>query len=53
MKLTKRHLILVLFPLLIAIIIYAGLAASIPAGPLMKPVTTVREDPNKKKNFTT
>lgn len=27
MKLTKRHLILVLFPLLIAIIIYAGLAA--------------------------
>ncbi|BDP66716.1 hypothetical protein EfmAA55_11450 [Enterococcus faecium] len=52
MKLTKRHLILVLFPLLIAIIIYAGLAASIPkAGPLMKPVTTVREDPNKKEKL--
>lgn len=52
MKLTKRHLILILFPLLIAIIIYAGLAASIPkAGPLMKPVTTVREDPNKKEKL--
>ncbi|MDT2835724.1 SGNH/GDSL hydrolase family protein [Enterococcus durans] len=41
MKFTKRQVLLVLFPLLIAVIVFAGLSLSIPkAAPLLKPVAT-------------
>lgn len=44
MKLTKRQLLLVLFPLLIAIFVYLGLSLSIPkAKPLLKPAATVSQ----------
>lgn len=52
MKLTKRQLSLVLFPLIIAIVVYAGLSFSVPkAGPLLKPAATVKADPNRKEKL--
>lgn len=52
MKLTKRQLLLVLFPLLIAIFVYLGLSLSIPkAKPLLKPAATVSQKTDQKEKI--
>ncbi|OQO67845.1 lipase [Enterococcus villorum] len=52
MKLTKRQLLLVLFPILIAIFVYTGLTLSIPkAEPLLKPVATVSPRTDQKEKI--
>lgn len=52
MKITKRQVLLVLFPLLVAVIVFFGLSLSIPqAPPLLKPAATVNKTTDHKEKI--